>query len=62
MNELGKIAISFGAFRLHPQENTLMRDGQPVFLTPKEFDTLAALVDAKGRVVGKEELLGRGLA
>lgn len=59
MNELGKTAISFGAFRLHPQERTLERDRRPVFLTPKEFDTLAILVDAKGRVVSKEELLDR---
>lgn len=36
-----------------------MRDGQPLFLTPKEFDTLLVLVEAAGKVVGKEELISR---
>jgi phosphate regulon transcriptional regulator PhoB len=31
--------------------------GQPVELTPKEFELLAALVGAPGRVFGREELL-----
>ena len=49
----------FGAFRLHPGEHTLTRDGESIALTPKEFDTLLALVEARGRVVGKEELIRR---
>ncbi|MDQ1612851.1 MAG: hypothetical protein QOG00_2782 [Pyrinomonadaceae bacterium] len=34
-----------------------MRDGDPVPLTPKAFDTLALLVRRSGHVVGKDELL-----
>ena len=35
----------------------MLRDGEPVPLTPKAFDTLALLVRRSGRVVGKDELL-----
>ncbi len=59
MNDSDCTPLFFGAFRLHPAEGTLARNGQPVALTPKEFDTLVCLVEAQGRVVGKEELLLR---
>jgi DNA-binding winged helix-turn-helix (wHTH) protein len=35
----------------------LLRDGQPVPLTPKAFDLLAALVAQPGRLISKEDLL-----
>jgi Tol biopolymer transport system component/DNA-binding winged helix-turn-helix (wHTH) protein len=35
----------------------LQRDGQPVPLTPKAFDLLAALLEQPGRLISKEELL-----
>lgn len=35
----------------------MLRDGEPVPLTPKAFDTLALLVRRSGHVVGKGELL-----
>lgn len=47
----------FGPYRLLPQERLLLRDGAPVALTPKAFDTLVALVERSGRLVDKEELL-----
>ncbi|HEV8579347.1 MAG TPA: winged helix-turn-helix domain-containing protein [Thermoanaerobaculia bacterium] len=48
---------AFGAFRLQPDEQRLLRDGEPVPLPPRVFDTLVALVERRGRLVDKEELL-----
>src|SRR5262249_29881991 len=36
---------------------TVLREGQPVHLTPTEFDLLAALVRSAGRVVTHRQLL-----
>ena len=47
----------FGPFRLDAEERLLLRDGRPVDLTPKAFDTLLVLVEHGGRVLSKEELL-----
>jgi Tol biopolymer transport system component/DNA-binding winged helix-turn-helix (wHTH) protein len=47
----------FGPFTLDVSERVLLRAGEPVHLTPKEFDTLLALVRGAGRVMSKEELL-----
>jgi Tol biopolymer transport system component/DNA-binding winged helix-turn-helix (wHTH) protein len=49
----------FGKFRLDAEERTLLRDGEPVTLTPKVFDTLLALVESGGRVLTKDELMER---
>lgn len=49
----------FPPYRLDPDERRLSRDREVVSLTPKEFDTLLVLVEAGGRVVGKEELIER---
>jgi Tol biopolymer transport system component/DNA-binding winged helix-turn-helix (wHTH) protein len=48
---------SFKNFTLDLERRVLLRDGEPVPLTPKAFDTLALLVRRSGRVVGKDELL-----
>ena len=48
---------AFGAFRLDPGRRSLTRDGVPVPLTPKVFDTLLYLVENHGRVVEKDEIL-----
>ena len=50
-------AYEFGAFRLEPAERQLRRDGRPVPLTPKAFDTLQVLVGSGGRAVSKDELM-----
>jgi DNA-binding winged helix-turn-helix (wHTH) protein len=42
---------------LDVERRLLLRDGEPVPLTPQAFDTLAALVRRGGHVVGKDELL-----
>jgi DNA-binding winged helix-turn-helix (wHTH) protein len=47
----------FGDFRLCSAERRLWRNGEPVQLTPRALDLLLALVQAPGRVVGREELL-----
>jgi len=49
--------FTFHPFRLDPAQRVLSRNGEPVSLTPKEFDTLLVLVQACGAVVDKEELI-----
>lgn len=49
----------FGAFRLIPGEEMLLKDGVPVSLTPKAFQTLVLLVERCGHLVTKAELLER---
>src|SRR5215212_5288071 len=49
----------FGPFRLDPVKRRLLRDGEPVPLTPKAFDTLLALVQQSGRTVEKDDLMRR---
>lgn len=48
----------FGPFRLDTAEQLLLRDGEAVALTPKAFETLVVLVERRGRLVGKDELMG----
>ncbi len=47
----------FGPYRLDRQARVLLRDGATVPLTPKVLDTLAVLVERRGAVVSKDELL-----
>ena len=47
----------FGPFRLEPAERKLLRNGEPIVLTPKAFDTLVLLVRNSGHLLGKEELI-----
>lgn len=47
----------FGPYRLDTAEQLLLRDGKPVPLTPKAFETLVALVERSGHLVEKEELM-----
>ncbi len=54
-----KQLYEFGHFRLDPQERLLLRDGEPVPLSPKAFDMLLALVENGGRLLEKEELMRR---
>jgi TolB-like protein/DNA-binding winged helix-turn-helix (wHTH) protein/Tfp pilus assembly protein PilF len=58
MSTPAKHLYEFGPFLLDEAERRLLRDGEPVPLTPKAFGTLLALVRRGGRVVGKDELLG----
>ncbi len=49
--------LRFGTVTFVPAERVLLRDGQPVALTPKAFDLLAFLVANPGRLLTKDELL-----
>ena len=50
-------AFEFGPYRLHPAEGVLLRGEEVVALTVKAFAVLAALVENRGHVVQKAELL-----
>ena len=54
MSEENKHFYEFGPFRLDPLKRRLMRDGEPVRLTPKAFDLLLVLVEERGRTVEKD--------
>jgi DNA-binding winged helix-turn-helix (wHTH) protein len=47
----------FGPFRFDLGERLLSRDGEPVPLMPKTIDTLAVLLERRGQVVEKAELM-----
>ncbi|HMD17517.1 MAG TPA: winged helix-turn-helix domain-containing protein [Terriglobales bacterium] len=47
----------FGPFRMDPSRQLLLRDGQPVPLTPKAFETLLVLVQRGEELVSKDELM-----
>jgi DNA-binding winged helix-turn-helix (wHTH) protein/Tol biopolymer transport system component len=49
--------LQFGAVTLIPEERLLLKDGQPVPLTPKAFDLLVVLATNPGRLLTKEHLL-----
>lgn len=49
----------FGRFRLKIAERVLLREGEPVPLTPKVFDILLTLVEHGGQVVHKDDLMRR---
>src|SRR5208337_5083211 len=47
----------FGPFRVDPEKQVLLRDNQPVSITPKTFETLLILVRHSREVVSKDELM-----
>jgi len=49
----------FGEFRLDVQERRLLRGAEAVRLSPRAYDVLVALVQQRGRMVTKDELLRR---
>jgi DNA-binding winged helix-turn-helix (wHTH) protein len=50
---------AFGRFTLLPVRRELLANGAPVELGGRAFDVLPALVEARGAVLTKDELLGR---
>ena len=48
---------SFGPFTLDPGARLLLRDGQPIPMAGKTLDTLVMLVQYRGQLVDKDELL-----
>ena len=59
MSKKQHLSYEFGSFRLDIAERRLLRDGEPVSLAPKVFDTLLVLIDNPGRLVAKDELMSR---
>lgn len=55
--EKSNAAYWFGRFQLDPDSGVLSRDGQPIQLTPKAFNTLLYLLDRSGKLVTKDELM-----
>jgi phosphate regulon transcriptional regulator PhoB len=51
--------LSAGTLRLEPERHQVTVNGDPVPLTPKEFDLLRALLESAGRVLSREYLLNR---
>jgi Tol biopolymer transport system component/DNA-binding winged helix-turn-helix (wHTH) protein len=49
----------FGPFELDPEARLLRREGEPIPLAGKTLDTLLVLVENRGRLVDKDELLAR---
>ncbi len=57
MGEQESQFYEFGRFRLDTSERVLLRDLDPVPLTPKVFDILLALVERGGHIVEKDDLM-----
>jgi DNA-binding winged helix-turn-helix (wHTH) protein/tetratricopeptide (TPR) repeat protein len=57
MNSVSHKVYDFGEFRLEPEKRLLSRQGRPVALTPKVFETLLHLVQHGNRVLDKEDLM-----
>ncbi len=58
MNEPQAHIFEFGDFRVDTAKRLLLgRDGEPIPLTPKVFQTLLYLVRHGGRVINKDELM-----
>lgn len=50
-------SVRFGRFQLDVTRRVLLVDGRPAKLTARSVDVLAALIERRDRVVGKDELL-----
>jgi len=59
MSRQAKQLYEFGPFRIDIAERQLMRDGNTVSLTPKAFDTLMVLIENRGHLLEKKELMDR---
>jgi TolB-like protein/DNA-binding winged helix-turn-helix (wHTH) protein/tetratricopeptide (TPR) repeat protein len=52
-----KHAYEFGPFQLVPEERRLLCNGGAVALSPKDMDLLLVLVESRGRLLQKDELM-----
>ncbi len=57
MSKQIKQFYEFGPFRIDPSQRVLFREGKPVALPPKIFETLLALVERSGQIVEKDKLI-----
>src|SRR5262245_22022395 len=53
------VTIEFGRFKVVRHRREVLVDGRPVELGGRAFDTLLALIDTRGTVLTKDELLSR---
>src|SRR5258708_11811012 len=47
----------FGPFRLDLTDHLLLKKGKPIALTPKAFEVLVLLIERRGNLIQKEELM-----
>src|SRR5215469_6698740 len=59
MRQPTNTAYFFGDFRLDPSERLLLRNGEPLPLTPKVLDALVLLVENAGHLVEKDAFMKR---
>lgn len=52
-----KLLYEFDEFRLDTEKHRLLRQGEIVALTPKAVDTLTVLIQQRGRVVERDQLI-----
>src|SRR5258707_12717838 len=57
ISERANAVYAFGPFRLEVGEHRLVREGRPVPLTGKAFETLRVLVERHGTLVSKSDLM-----
>jgi DNA-binding winged helix-turn-helix (wHTH) protein/predicted Zn-dependent protease len=57
MGTEGKTLYEFGPFRVDPDRQLLLRENQPVALTPKAFETLLILIRHHREMVSKDDLM-----
>lgn len=57
MDAQSRKIYQFGSFRLDAAEHLLLRANKPVALTPKAFEVLLHLIERRGHLVEKEELM-----
>lgn len=57
MSQQSEFLYEFGPYRIDAVKRLLLRDGRPVALTSKSLDTLLVLIEHRGQVVNKEELM-----
>jgi DNA-binding winged helix-turn-helix (wHTH) protein len=59
MNQEAKYDYEFGPFQLNAKERLLLRNGEVVSLPPKTTDLLVVLVENRGHLLEKDQLMKR---
>src|SRR6185369_2835452 len=57
MSTSAKAFYEFGPFRIDMERYLLLRAGEPISLSPKVFETLLFLVQNRGRIGKKDEII-----
>jgi DNA-binding winged helix-turn-helix (wHTH) protein len=57
MDNSAKHLLEFGPFRIDPEQRLLLRDEQPIPLSPKAFDPLLVLTQRDGQVAVNDDLM-----